>query len=483
MAAPNDENLTYNGFGRGDIAVRKGRLCKIMKIHWETNPPSVTVKMEDDANEVNTEFDRLHRPTDEDMLKMPLGWYCSACTVENGEMDSLKCYLCETPRNFQETLKYPELSPVKLPHEDDGDVPENNSNINDNNDNNTKHQHDENPKQHDQEQDDEDDDFVIVNNADAESADHAENKENDGNNNNNKHKDNELTFLTWNVWFNEELSVLERMHAIGEHIESRQADIVCLQEVTPLILDILQGGAWCKQYQSTVLPNHGYFSDLRYFNVILTKHEFIRDSIQFKPFTNSVMGRHLIVTPIRLKNKGKYTDKIVYAATSHLESPVGTYQGGKKDKYSAERKQQLKYSLDVLDNRQICENNNVIFGGDMNWCKPAKNGNNENDGDMNDHLNAHWIDCYHKLYPNEPGYTYDAKTNGMLAGFLQNRVDRVLYKENGDLKLLDIRIIGREAIPNLRYKKVFNRKGGAEEKMLPVLPSDHYGLCATFALK
>lgn len=55
------DKLSYNGFSKGDIAVRKGRLCTIMKIHWETNPPSVTVKMQDDGNEVGTEFNRLDK--------------------------------------------------------------------------------------------------------------------------------------------------------------------------------------------------------------------------------------------------------------------------------------------------------------------------------------------------------------------------------------------------------------------------------------
>ena len=57
------KNVEYNGFQKGDIAVRKGRLCTIIKIHWETNPPSVTVKMQDNAAEVNTEFNRLEKPT------------------------------------------------------------------------------------------------------------------------------------------------------------------------------------------------------------------------------------------------------------------------------------------------------------------------------------------------------------------------------------------------------------------------------------
>ena len=49
----------YNGFHEGSYAVRKGRLCIITKIHFEMNPPSVTVKMIDNNAEVNTEFTKL----------------------------------------------------------------------------------------------------------------------------------------------------------------------------------------------------------------------------------------------------------------------------------------------------------------------------------------------------------------------------------------------------------------------------------------
>eukprot|EP01083_Nonionella_stella_P149462 474826_1 len=521
MAAENKPE--YKGFQQGDIAVRKGRLCVISKINWTTSPPDVTVKMQDTGDEVGTEFSRLCRPTDEDMLKFPMnqkenspilshskphdasastttnprkrsffdaffkerkqkftkssvtqptsstnnhnthttvshtrscddmpqinanysdkrtfedllfeepshkrrklnsnsknvaqGWHCSACTVENQDMDTLKCYLCDTPRTYEEKIKYPTISPVTQ------------------------------------------------------------------NNNSKEQKDNDqssLTYITWNVWFQEEIQVIERMKAIGNIIDKHKADIVCFQEITPLILDILQNGDWYRNngYSSTILPSHGAFEGLRYFNVIMTRHEFVRDAIQFKYFKNTQMGRHLIVTPIQLKTNDK---RIVYAATSHLESPVGTWAGGRKDKFSPQRKEQLAHSLQVLDDDKICSNKNVIFGGDFNWCRPTKNA--ENDGDLNKLLHGPWTDCWHALHPNDKGYTYDAKANGMLSGYLQNRLDRIVYKKNGDLRLKSCQMIGREAIPNITYVKTFKRKKGNEDKILPVFPSDHFGLVAQF---
>ena len=51
--------VTYNGWIVGDKAMRKGELCTITAIHFEMDPPSVTVKMENNGNEVGTEFSYL----------------------------------------------------------------------------------------------------------------------------------------------------------------------------------------------------------------------------------------------------------------------------------------------------------------------------------------------------------------------------------------------------------------------------------------
>merc|ERR1719461_1122853 len=95
-----------------------------------------------------------------------------------------------------------------------------------------------------------------------------------------------LCFITFNVWFNEELQIEARMKAIGGMIECNGADIVCLQEVTPLILNILQSAPWYKRNgYMTVLPLAA--KKLPYFNVILTKHRFVRGQGKFIPFSNS----------------------------------------------------------------------------------------------------------------------------------------------------------------------------------------------------
>merc|ERR1719333_383170 len=116
----------------------------------------------------------------------------------------------------------------------------------------------------------------------------------------------------------------------------------------------------------------------------------------------------------------------------------------------------------------------------MNWRRPTKN--NQNDGDIREHLRENWVDCWSALHPNDDGFTYNAKENGMLMGYLKNRLDRVLFKEGGDLILKSIEMIGTEAIPNVTYKKTVTRNRKETVKVLPVLPSDHFGLLAKFEL-
>ena len=52
-----DENMKND-----DYAIRKGYLCIIKKIHYDMDPPSITVKMVHNNNEIGTEFKYLKKP-------------------------------------------------------------------------------------------------------------------------------------------------------------------------------------------------------------------------------------------------------------------------------------------------------------------------------------------------------------------------------------------------------------------------------------
>lgn len=170
------------------------------------------------------------------------------------------------------------------------------------------------------------------------------------------------------------------------------------------------------------------------------------------------MGRQLCVSEVE-------AGKSLVVATSHLESPCPAPP--KWDQmYSKERIEQAREAVAFLKKYR-----NVIFCGDMNW-------DDKLDGQFP--LPEGWIDAWLKLKSGDNGWTYDTKSNQMLSGnrTLQKRLDRFLCNVP-DFKVADIQMIGMEAIPGLSYCKEKKVKGEVKKLMLPVLPSDHYGLLLT----
>jgi tyrosyl-DNA phosphodiesterase 2 len=178
------------------------------------------------------------------------------------------------------------------------------------------------------------------------------------------------------------------------------------------------------------------------------------------PFSNSIMGRELCIADIRT---GKITSLVV--ATTHLESPC--LAPPKWDQmYSKERVTQAKKSLGVLGLYR-----NAIFCGDMNW---------DDKGDGPFPMPDGWIDAWVELKPGEDGWTYDTKANRMLSGNrkLQKRMGRFVCKLE-DFKIENIEMIGTEEIPGVLYYKEKKVRKEICKVVLPVFPSDHFGLILT----
>lgn len=174
------------------------------------------------------------------------------------------------------------------------------------------------------------------------------------------------------------------------------------------------------------------------------------------------MGRELCIAEVNVQ-----PDLAITVATSHLESPCPSPPTWDQ-MFSTERVEQANEAVRFLD-----KNRNVIFCGDMNW-------DDKRDGHFP--LPDEWVDAWTELRPSEAGWTYDTKSNKMLAGnrTLQRRLDRVVCKLK-DFKISEIEMIGKDAIPGLSYVKEKRVKGQLKELELPVLPSDHYGLLLTIS--
>lgn len=267
-----------------------------------------------------------------------------------------------------------------------------------------------------------------------------------------------LKVLTYNVWFREDLELNKRMKALGDLIQQHTPDVICFQEVTPNIYEIFQRSNWWKGYKCSL--SYDMVADKAYFCMQMSKLPVNKFSC--KPFGYSAMGRELSLADV---DTGM--GKSLVVATSHLESPC---PGPPKwdQMYSKERVAQARESINFLD-----ASPNVIFCGDMNW-------DDKLDGPFP--MLEGWIDAWTALRPGEEGWTYDTKANLMLSGNrkLQKRLDRFTCSLR-DFVVSSIEMLGMEAIPGLSYGKEKKVKSEYQTVMLPVLPSDHFGLLLTIS--
>jgi tyrosyl-DNA phosphodiesterase 2 len=91
------------------------------------------------------------------------------------------------------------------------------------------------------------------------------------------------------------------------------------------------------------------------------------------------------------------------------------------------------------------------------------------------------VDLWSKLNPNDPGFTYDGKKNGMLGPYnrFRTRLDRVMVKMT-DWKPTLIKMVGTEQIVKSSGPATYKKKSKKGVVKLPLLPSDHFGLYAKF---
>lgn len=163
-----------------------------------------------------------------------------------------------------------------------------------------------------------------------------------------------LRILSYNLWFREDIAIIARMKAIGKITQSYGLpDILCFQEVTPLIYSILSSQSdWWSNYE--VRPVRDDIGNFSYFTAILWRKNRLHPNFAAIPFENSIMGRDLKALVFSI------CDTKFCVATSHLESPTG-----KNNLYSASRRAQCAKATEVLDSIA----SNVVFIGDMNWTE------------------------------------------------------------------------------------------------------------------
>ncbi|CAI5458145.1 unnamed protein product [Closterium sp. Yama58-4] len=299
-----------------------------------------------------------------------------------------------------------------------------------------------------------------------------------------------VSIMTWNVWFNEDAALQHRMQAIGAAIQDHRPHVVCLQEVTRSIVELFSSQPWFTEYHPCSPLHDPHMPP--YFCLILSRLAVQQQHVH--PFTNSIMGRQLLITSFRLppitSPASSAPPCVLTVATTHLESPCPAPPTWDQF-FSPERVQQAAEALRLLDSQQWRERGggrkrargenevrrigegeeDVVFCGDMNW-------NDKRDGDVP--LPAGWVDAWLQLHPREEGFTYDSRLNPMLAGGrLRLRLDRCFLHLH-HLRLHSLSLLGTHPIPGGSYSKQRRVKGQPTMVDLPLLPSDHYGLLLVF---
>ncbi|CAI7890602.1 unnamed protein product, partial [Closterium sp. NIES-53] len=304
-----------------------------------------------------------------------------------------------------------------------------------------------------------------------------------------------VSIMTWNVWFNEEAALQHRMAAIGAAILHHRPHVVCLQEVTPSIVELFSSHPWFTQYRPCSPLRDRHMPP--YFCLILSRLAVQQQHVH--PFANSIMGRQLLITsfclPPLASNASSAPPCVLTVATSHLESPCPAPPTWNQH-FSPQRVQQAAEALRLLHSHQWGERGagkkraqeesgagnggrsgvgegggereDVVFCGDMNW-------NDKRDGDVP--MPQGWVDAWQQLHPHEQeGFTYDSRVNPMLqGGRLRLRLDRCWLRLQ-HLRLHSLSLLGTHPILGGSYSKQRRVKGQPTMVDLPLLPSDHFGL-------
>ena len=243
---------------------------------------------------------------------------------------------------------------------------------------------------------------------------------------------NRLKVLTYNIWF-DPIDRIERTKALIATIIKQDPDIICLQEVTSNVYDIIKNTLSHFYKYPDSLDHH-------YGCVILSKYKFSEcRTILFK---KTCMHRSLLIVRIN--------DIII--ATTHFESIFS-----KKEKNKI-KIAQFKECKDILD--EYTNYYNVILCADTNLL------NHEEEDFFPNRDAKNWQDCWELKGNNNNKYTFDYYTNSNLyknsVDKYQSRLDRILFM-GGNLDLDNFKLIK------------------STDRSMP--PSDHHGVSVDFIYK
>ena len=338
-----------------------------------------------------------------------------------------------------------------------------------------------------------------------------------------------FTLCTYNIWFGP-AHPARRMAQISSLLSQKPPTLIGLQEVTPTLRQDLFPLLESIGYHMICQPNLVMNTDYGLAIGILTTCSSSTSSSNndddddgggqtaqlvdsgYHPYSDSIMNRGLLWAQVFLNEQCS-----ILFTTTHLESfiPSHSYPLPDKENHNGSKRRVAQ----ICEARDFCLDfvkrwnlDAAFVTGDLNWDDERKrskgdddvllsvlNNNHENEGESS--VASSWQDAWMEIQRGEEGYTYDSKKSPMLKGNLRRRFDRILSyfaanKENGQgkkgrgnsskMKCESSVMIGTEAIDGIVWEKEVPEwkygkpTGKVNIQNRPVLPSDHFGLSATF---
>eukprot|EP00928_Gymnodinium_smaydae_P031435 TRINITY_DN23068_c0_g1_i1.p1 TRINITY_DN23068_c0_g1~~TRINITY_DN23068_c0_g1_i1.p1 ORF type:complete len:457 (+),score=62.72 TRINITY_DN23068_c0_g1_i1:88-1458(+) len=239
-----------------------------------------------------------------------------------------------------------------------------------------------------------------------------------------------LRLVTYNVWFSKERQK-ERAEALFKILAAADADVICLQEVTPCFLGWLRQEDWARELYmlSDAAGSTLQGSTLSYGVILLIRRELIVTSLNLYTLPSMMHRSVLIVTLLVL-------GKAVQIATVHLESLNNRKL----------RKAQLERIFELLNTKEHgIEAGASLLAGDMNF----------DDGDPEEDIvyrQARFADCWRECGKDEDGFTMPLDDSKLMP----TRIDRVFMNSTrtddereskaGSLLARSVRRIGMDKI-------------------------------------
>ena len=239
----------------------------------------------------------------------------------------------------------------------------------------------------------------------------------------------QLRCLTWNVWFDDKTGAT-RYPLILEQLHQTSADIIFLQEVTPLFLELLQASPLDSQYSISI------GNPAQYTQVTLSRLPIDETSSLSLP---SKYDRTVLITRVSLNGSQ------LSLVNVHLES------GLNDDKERLEQIQQIYTNL---------ETKAVIWAGDFNYG---------NDSDEARQMDTLFEDAA-QSQSHQTAFSYNIETNP-----LANR-NKFWFEPSRRLDRIYYRDLPKFTLAEYELAIELNTNNG-------VILSDHFPVKANFAFK